>query len=193
MKAIYKEAHWLNLEYLFNQIIRLAVWLSLLIKKVILSLNDMPFKILFLLLAFIALFIIVFIFFKFLRLKRKTKKFSRIIFINESNSPKGRLAKWSEIKSKINSNLAEERKEAIIMADGILDEIFLGIGFKGDGLGDKLRQVEPSDFNSLQDVLNAIKTRTKIAREGADFEISQEEAEGALAKYEKGLKELKYL
>ena len=193
MKAIYKEAHWLNLEYLFNQIIRLVAWLLSLIKKVILSLNDMPFKIFFLLLAFIALFIIVLIFFKFLRLKRKTKKFSRIRFINESDSPKGRLMKWTEIKGKINSNLAEERKEAIIMADGILDEIFLGIGFKGDGLGDKLKQVEPSDFNSLQDVLSACNTRTKIAREGADFEISQEEAEDALAKYEKGLKELKYL
>ena len=46
------------------------------------------------------------------------------------------------------------------MADGILDEIFLGIGFKGDGLGDKLRQVESSDFNSLQDVLSAHNTRT---------------------------------
>ena len=193
MKAIYKEAHWLNLEYLFNQIIRLVAWLLSLIKKVILSLNDMPFKIFFLLLAFIALFIIVLVFFKFLRLKRKTKKFSRIRFINESNSPKGRLTKWVEIKGKINSNLAEERKEAIIMADGILDEIFLGIGFKGDGLGDKLKQVESSDFNSLQDVLSAHNTRTKIACEGADFEISQEEAEDALAKYEKGLKELKYL
>ena len=51
MKAIYKEAHWLNLEYLFNQIIRLMVWLLSLIKKVILSLNDMPFRIFFLLLA----------------------------------------------------------------------------------------------------------------------------------------------
>ncbi|MEK7142501.1 MAG: hypothetical protein AAB818_02860, partial [Patescibacteria group bacterium] len=183
MKAIYKEAHWLNLEYLFNQIIRLMVWLLSLIKKVILSLNDMPFRIFFLLLASIALFFLVLIFFKFLRLKRKMKKFSRIRFGSESNSPKERSTKWMEIKSKISSDMVEERKSAIIMADGILDEIFLGIGFNGDGLGEKLRQVEPSDFNSLQDVLSAYGVRTKIAREGADFEISQEEAEDALAKY----------
>lgn len=193
MKTIYKESHWLNLEYLFNQIIKLVAWLLMFLKKVVLSLNEMPFKIFFFFLAFISLFLIVFIFLKFLRLKRKFKKFSRIRFNKEDNSPKIRTTKWIEIKSKINSDSAEERKEAVIMADGILDEIFSGIGLKGNSLGEKLRQVEPSDFNSLQDVLDACNTRIKIAREGADFEISKEEAEEALSKYEKGLKELKYL
>lgn len=193
MKTIYKESHWLNLEYLFNQIIKLVAWLLMFLKKVVLSLNEMPFKIFFFFLAFISLFLIVFIFLKFLRLKRKFKKFSRIRFSKEDNSPKIRTTKWMEIKSKINSDSTEERKEAIIMADGILDEIFSGIGFKGDGLGEKLRQVEPSDFSSLQDVLSACSIRIKIARKGVDFEISKEEAEEALLKYEKGLKELKYL
>ena len=193
MEKIYKEVHWLNLEYLFNQIISLIAWLLTLLKKIILSLNEMPFKIFFFFLSFVAIFIILFIFLKFLRLKRKTRTFSRIRFSKDDNSPKGRSTKWTEIKSKINSDSVEDRRDAIIMADGILDEIFSGIGFKGDGLGEKLRQVEPSDFDNFQDVLSAYGVRAKIARDGVDFEISKEEAEDALSKYEKGLKELKYL
>ena len=62
-----------------------------------------------------------------------------------------------------------------------------------DGLGEKLKNIEPSDFASLQDVWEAYKIRSRIAREGARFEISREEVKSALAQYEKGLKELKYL
>lgn len=193
MKSFFKEAHWLNLEYLFNQIIKLVAWLLTLLKNVILSLNETPFKILFFIFAFAFLFFIVFIFFKFLRLKRKAKKFSRIRFGKEDNSPKIRTTKWVEIKSKINSEAVEDRKEAILMADNILDEIFSGIGFKGDSLGEKLKQVEPSDFKSLQEVLMACKIKDKIVHGEAGFEISKEETDDALSKYEKGLKELKYL
>jgi len=193
MKTIYQEVHWLNLEYLFSKIISLIMWLLILLKKIILSLNEMPFKIFFFFLSFVAIFIILFIFLKFLRLKKKVKKFSRIRFSKEDNSPRVRSTKWTEIKSKINSDNAEDRKDAVVMADSILDEIFSGIGFKGDGLGEKLRQVEPSDFDNLQDVLSAYNVRAKIARGGVSFEISKEESEDTLSKYEKGLKELKYL
>lgn len=193
MREFYKEAHWLNLEYLFNQIIKLIAWILMLLKKLVLSLDEMPFKIPFFVLAFAFVIFIALIFFKFLRLKRRTKKFSRIRFSQEDNSPKIRTTKWTEIKSKINSESIEDKKEAILMADNILDEIFSGIGFKGDTLAEKLRQVEPSDFKSLQDALSACDTKAKIVRGGAGFEISKEEADSALSKYEKGLKELKYL
>lgn len=193
MKTIYKDVHWLNLEYLFNQIIRLVAWILTLLKNIILSLNETPFKILFFILASGFFIFIALIFFKFLKLKRKAKKFSRIRFNKEDNSPKIRTTKWMEIKSKINSEAIEDRKEAILMADKILDEIFSGIGFKGDSLGEKLRQVELSDFKSLQDVLMACEIKDKIVHGGEGFEISKEETDEVLSKYEKGLKELKYL
>ncbi len=185
--------HWLNLEYLFNQLLNLIRWFWILIKKLILLLIDVPFKVYFFIVAFVFIFIAGFIFYKFMRLKRKIKIFSTISFKDDEKLPKGRSGKWEEIKSKADSDDVKDRKEALVMADSILDGIFFRMGFKMDGLGEKLKNIEPNDFASLQDIWDAYKVRSKIAREGASFEISKEEANDALAKYEKGLKELKYL
>ena len=193
MSLIPQETKWLNLEYLFN---RLFDWLRqfwILIKKLILLLADAPVKIYFLAAGFVFLAVMAFLFYKLLRLKRKIKVASIVTFKEEEKLSKDRAIKWQDIKNKINSDSAEDWKEAIIMADSILDDIFSRIGFKMDGLGEKLKNIEPSDFDSLQDVWDGYKVRSRIAREGAHFEMSHQEAKDALAKYEKGLKELKYI
>ena len=84
-------------------------------------------------------------------------------------------------------------KKPSLLRDSILDDIFSRMGYKMDGLGGKLKNIEPADFASLQDAWDAYKVRSRIAREGANFKISQEEVKNTLAKYEKGLKELKYI
>lgn len=185
--------HWLNLEYLFNQILNLLRWLWILIKKLILLLGDVPVKIFFLIAGFVFISAIGFIFYKLFRLKRKIKVASVVRFKEEEKLSKDRIIKWKDIKDKINSDNIEDWKEAIIVADSILDDIFSRIGYKMDGLGEKLKNIEPSDFASLQDVWDGYKVRSRIAREGAHFEISHKEAKSALAQYEKGLKELKYI
>lgn len=193
MSIIPKKIHWLNLEYLFDQLLNLLRWLWLLIKKLILLLADTPLKIFFLIAGFIFLAVLAFLFYKLTMLKRKIKVASIVTFKEEEKLPQDRAGKWEDIKNKINSDSVEDWKEAIVMADSILDDIFSRMGFKMDGLGEKLKNIEPSDFESLQDVWDGYKVRSRIAREGASFKISHEEAKDALAKYEKGLKELKYL
>ena len=47
------------------------------------------------------------------------------------------------------------------------------MGYKMDGLGEKLKNIEPSDFASLQDVWDGYKVRSRIAHEGANFKISR--------------------
>lgn len=193
MSIIPKEIHWFNLEYLFNQLLNLLRWLLILIKKLILLLADTPFKVYFFAAGFVFIAVMAFLFYKLLRLERKIKIHSLIRFKEEEKLSKDRIIKWQDIKNKINSDSVEDWKEAIIMADTILDDIFSRMGYKMDGLGEKLKNIEPSDFESLQDVWDGYKVRSRIAREGADFKISHEEAKDALSKYEKGLKELKYL
>jgi len=94
---------------------------------------------------------------------------------------------------KINSQNPSDWKTAVVESDSILDDIFEKIGFKGKGLEEKLKSVEPSDFDNLQNIWDAHKTRNKIAHLGADFELTQEEAKSAVDNYEKGLKELRYI
>lgn len=193
MSVISQEVKWLNLEYLFD---RLFDWIRqfwILIKKLIFLLGDVPVKIYFLIAGFVFIAVMAILSYKLFRLKRKIKVASAVRFKEEEKLSKDRVIKWQDIKSKINSDSVEDWKEAIIMADSILDDIFSRMGYKMDGLGEKLKNIEPSDFESLQDVWDGYKVRSRIAREGARFEISHEEAQDALAKYEKGLKELKYL
>ena len=188
-----RENKWLNLEYLFNQFLDWIRQFWILIKKLILLPADVPFKIYFLIAGFVFIGVIVFLFFKLLKLERKIKVASIVRFKEEEKLSKDRVIKWKDIKDKINSDNIDDWKEAIIMADSILDDIFSRIGYKMDGLGEKLKNIEPSDFASLQDVWDAYKVRSRIAREGAHFEITHEEVKDTLAKYEKGLKELKYI
>ena len=193
MSLIPQKIRWLNLEYLFD---RLFYWIKqfwILIKKLIILLADVPIKAYFIIAGFVFLAVMAFLFFKLRKLKRKIKVASIVSFKEEEKLSKDRAIKWKDIKNKINSDSIEDWKEAIIMADSILDDIFSRIGYKMDGLGEKLKNIEPSDFESLQEVWDAYKVRSRIAQEGANFEISHEEAKSALAKYEKGLKELKYI
>lgn len=187
------EVKWLNLEYLFNRLFDWVKQFWILIKKSVFLLTDIPFKIYFLVAGFVFLVVLAILFYKLIKLKRKIKVSSVVRFKEEEKLSKDRVKKWGEIKNKINSDSIEDWKEAIIMADSILDDIFSRMGYKMDGLGEKLKNIEPSDFESLQDVWEGYKVRSRIAREGARFEISQQEAKDALTKYEKGLKELKYL
>ena len=193
MSVIPREAKWLNLEYLFNRLFSWLEQLWILIKKLILLLADVPVKIYFLSAGFVFIAVMAFLSYKLFRLERKIKVASMVRFKEEEKLSKDRIIKWKDIKDKINSDNIEDWKEAIIMADSILDDIYSRMGYKMDGLGEKLKNIEPSDFASLQDVWDAYKVRSRIAREGANFKISHEEAKDALAKYEKGLKELKYL
>ena len=61
------------------------------------------------------------------------------------------------------------------------------MGFKMDGLGEKLKNIEPSDFESFKMSGTLIKSGPESPAKRANFKISHEEAKSALSKYEKGL------
>ena len=99
-------------------------------------LADVPFKIYFLAAGFVFIAVMGVLFYKLLRLKRKIKVASIVRFKEEEKLSKDRVGKWGEIKNKINSDSMEDWKEAIIMADSILDDIYSRMGYKMDGLGE---------------------------------------------------------
>ena len=73
------------------------------------------------------------------------------------------------------ANPAEWRL-AILEADNMLDEMIRRIGYKGENLGERLKAVEPSDFESINSAWEAHKVRNKIAHEGSEFFLSHREA-----------------
>ena len=80
MSLIPQKIRWLNLEYLFD---RLFYWIKqfwILIKKLIILLADVPIKAYFIIAGFVFLAVMVFVFFKLLKLKRKIKVASIVSF-----------------------------------------------------------------------------------------------------------------
>lgn len=102
------------------------------------------------------------------------------------------IEEWKNILTKGSSLDENERKFAIIAADSLMDKILGMAGYEGENLGDRLKNIEPSDLDSLNDLWEAHKIRNRIAHE-AGYKISKEDAEKALSNFEKALRELEFV
>jgi hypothetical protein len=99
---------------------------------------------------------------------------------------------WKKITNYLNSTNPSDWKLAILEADTLLDSMILGMGYKGENLGERLKTVEPSDFNTLNEAWEAHKVRNQIAHESS-FELSHKEAVRVLTLFEKVFKEFGYI
>lgn len=84
--------------------------------------------------------------------------------------------KWKLVEEHINSDDANKWKLAIIEADIILSELLDSLGLPGEGIGEKLKAVESSDFDHIEEAWEAHKIRNAIAHQGSDFLLTQKEA-----------------
>jgi hypothetical protein len=184
------EARFLNLEYIFNIFIELLKWLVERMLDFAAWLNGLIW--LSIIISVIALGGIFFVLYKIFRLQRK-----RLVHFVDSlireEMPEIRANKWDEIQKKIDSENPSDWKTAIIEADSLIDEIIKRIGYEGKDLGERLKNIESSDFDNLQNVWEAHKIRNKIAHEGDVFQFTKEEAKEILEKYKKALRELRYI
>jgi hypothetical protein len=64
-------------------------------------------------------------------------------------------------------------------------------GYIGDGVGEKLKSIEPSEFGTLADAWEAHKVRNQIAHEGSAFNLSESLAHRTIARYESVFREFK--
>ena len=100
----------------------------------------------------------------------------------EGGSPKNE--KWEQVQTHINSKNPSEWRLAIIEADIMLDELLKSSGYHGETVGDRLKAVEPSDFNSLEAAWEAHKVRNQIAHQGSGFEMNEREARRVITLFE---------
>ena len=186
------EQKYLNLDYVFRKILQFFDAAKSGFLKLLAWLGSSALKIFLVSLSLVLLAGIIFLLYKIYRIKKE--KISHLVdFIPKEEPRESRSSKWDGIKKKMDSDISSEWKMAIIEADSIIDEIFKTIGFGGETLGERLKAVEPSDFDNLQGIWEAHKVRNRIAHEGEKFNLTREEAIEAIEKYEKALKELKYM
>jgi len=92
--------------------------------------------------------------------------------------------KWRKILKYISSENSNDWKLAIIEADTMLFDLLTQLGFKGETLGDKLKNVDRDNFRGLNFAWEVHNIRNRIAHEGSSFEVSLHEAKRVIALYE---------
>jgi vacuolar-type H+-ATPase subunit H len=111
--------------------------------------------------------------------------------VAEHDIPKARL-RWDRILDEANSENDQNRRLAILEADIMLNELLDDLGYKGETLADKMRQVPKAQFNTIDLAWEAHRARNKIAHE-AGHEISAYEAKRIIGLYDKVFREFGFI
>ncbi len=101
--------------------------------------------------------------------------------------------RWEKVIEHVNSVNPNDWKFAILEADIILDELLSAMRYKGETMADKLKSVEKSDFNTIEEAWEGHKIRNAIAHEGTSYVITDREARRVIALYEKVFQEFHYI
>lgn len=101
--------------------------------------------------------------------------------------------RWKNIQLLISSYNSNDWKQAIIEADIILDEMLEKMGYHGKSIGEKLKQIESSDFLTLNQAWEAHKVRNQIAHQGGNYVLSKDEAERVIDLYGQVFKEFYFI
>jgi hypothetical protein len=101
--------------------------------------------------------------------------------------------KWKLVLEHIDSDDANKWKLAILESDIILSELLDNLHLSGEGVGEKLKSVETSDFNHIEEAWEAHKIRNAIAHQGSDFLLTQKEAKRVIKLYESVFEEFKII
>ncbi len=93
---------------------------------------------------------------------------------------------WKSIQDHFYRGTENDIKMAVIEADKLLEEALRHSGVRGITLGDRLKNIKPSQYPHLDDVWQAHRLRNQIVHEPT-FKLKRDAAERALKIYEEVL------
>jgi hypothetical protein len=101
--------------------------------------------------------------------------------------------RWNRIVEESGSDNEQNWRLAILEADIMLNELLDNLGYKGETMADKMRQVVKGDFNTIDLAWEAHRARNAIAHQGVQAPLSQREARRIIGLYEKIFREFKFI
>jgi len=101
--------------------------------------------------------------------------------------------RWERILDYMSSGSQTEWRLAILDADIILDKMLVKSGYHGESIAEKLKQVERSDFNTIDCAWEAHKIRNAIAHSGSDIILTKRTAKKAIDLYRQVFEEFEYI
>jgi hypothetical protein len=102
------------------------------------------------------------------------------------------VKKWEKIRERLDLASEYEHKLAIIEADEILNEILERMGYQGETLREKLKQVAPAQLPNIELLQEAHQIRNNIVHD-PDYRLSVDQARKTLEVYEEALKSLQVI
>jgi hypothetical protein len=101
--------------------------------------------------------------------------------------------RWGSVLEHISSINPGDWKLAILEADSMLEDMLEQLGFVGENLGEKLKAVNMEKYPSLKTAWDVHIIRNKIAHEGLQFELQEQEAKRAIAVYKQIFTDFRYI
>jgi hypothetical protein len=101
--------------------------------------------------------------------------------------------RWQSVLTRLGSLSEGDWRLAVIEADIILDEMLSRMGYHGEGIGEKLKNVEKSDFATLDLAWEAHKIRNRIAHDGPAFHLTHNEAKRVIGLFQKVFEEFYFI
>ena len=96
---------------------------------------------------------------------------------------------WITIQKRLGAEREDEYKLALIEADSLLDDILKQMGYTGETMGDRLKQLSSTILPNIDEVWQAHKIRNNIVHD-PDYKLSLDLVKRALAIYEKAFQNL---
>jgi hypothetical protein len=102
------------------------------------------------------------------------------------------LLRWQQIQEKVTSDDPQHWRIAILEADELLNELLDVLGYKGETMSDKMRQVNVAAFNTIDYAWEAHQIRNRISQD-TSFVLDAREAKRIVRLYERVFKEFKFI
>lgn len=109
----------------------------------------------------------------------------------ESAQPKN--ARWERVRELANTQNESDWRLAILEADIMLDDLLKQQGYRGDSIGERLRDANPLQFSTLDLAWQAHKVRNEVAHAGEGFHLSEREANATIDLYRRVFEEFKFI
>ena len=96
---------------------------------------------------------------------------------------------WNKIMARLDTGLESEYKLAVIEADSMLDDILKRMGYAGEILGERLKNLTSATLPNIEKIKEAHKVRNNIIHD-PDYKLSLNEAKEMLSVYEQAFRDL---
>lgn len=152
----------------------------------------LPLKIIFLLFSLFFLAFIVFALFKTSWLRFALLGDLSQFFTHRPYGVKRLTKTWLKVAARLAGASESEYKLAVIEADNLLDDTLKRMGFTGESLEQKLKQLTAATLPNVEQVLEAHQIRNSVIHD-PDYRLTLDQAKKALAIYEDAFRDLEVL